>query len=543
MFGNPIVEKEFRTHLRRFRTFGVRSGYVASLVLPLFLVGQNATALETREAFLILLWIQLGLIVFLAPVFTAGSLNTERRRRTLGTLLLTDLSVTEIVNGTFVPRAAYLVMVVLSALPVLILWIIFGSISWVEILVSQLIVLSVGILGTSVGLFWSACTERSLAALTGSYATLGALFGAGPVLGALFAVLGVEGLRPPTPPDVLSEMFSIEGALAAGSGAWGRWTLCAGLFLLPVFPFLRGASYFLDPFHYGRFRKRLETLVSRARAALQVSRRLLPGLEQSAPEGVFQPVAWRDLFASARFGLVSVVSGTAALLLLSLPLWFATWSFWENLWAHQIVLGSAFYLICFGATILASTSVAQEKETRTLDILLTAPIRPQAVLKGKMYALTLLFWIPLAVPLLHILFFTAAGRLSPATLLIFAAAAPTLVAFFTALGLFVSVAARSVLGAQTMGLIAMHACLLPGLLGIAVVPHPWFLLLPACPFPFAFQGVRPGPAALPGSALLPLGDFDPFLLFILALPGVAFTALLTGRILNVLKERFYSFVR
>ncbi|MHC5037266.1 MAG: hypothetical protein ACYTHM_08135 [Planctomycetota bacterium] len=545
MIRNPISEREFRTNLRKWQTFFVRSGYVIALIPPLLWVGFKQTELGAREAFMILAWIQLGTVVFLAPVFTAGTLSTERRRRTLGTLLLTDLTPSEIVSGTFYPRVAYLLMVILAAIPVLILWTIFGSIAWTEIVYGQVVILGVAVLGAAVGVFWSAITQKAIAALFCAYITMVFLLAAGPVANRLIVGWGIADspLFIPNPVDVVSELFSLKTALSEkGASPW-RWAACTILFLLPVIPLLRGASAFLHPFRYDRLRDRMKSLLGRDSGLFAWRHWRIPFLEQETAGRFANPIAWKELHAARWFGLRGAVLLTGVLVVLAVPFWIVLWDSWKVLWVHQVTIGVEIYFIALAATILSASSLAQERETLSLDVLLTTPVRPHTVIGGKLFALTLTFWVLLLLPFLHILFFTVLGRLNPATFLVFLGAIPITILFFVAQGLFFSTGIRTVLGAQATALVALHACLVLGLVGVTVLPHIWFLFLPASPFPFVLQGVRPGPAIENATSLVRLARADTFLLFLLCFPGGVITTMIVGKILSVLKDRFYHFIR
>jgi hypothetical protein len=368
---NPIIEREFRTNLRRFRTYFVRSAFVVALVPPLLMVGMGKqSALGTREAFLVLMWVQIGTVVFLSPVFTAGTLSLERRKRTLGTLLLSDLTPWEIVSGTFLPRAAYLVMVILSALPVLFLWIIFGSITGSEILASQVVVLSVAILGASMGIFWSSLTEKAVPALLGSYVSLVMLLGAGPLISRALAAAGLWGVESalPTPLEVMSELFSLEGALSAGGSSAWRWALCAVLFLAPAVPLLAGASWFLHPYRFERLRARTGVLAEGIGKIIDWRRWRIRFLEKQTVGRFANPIAWKELYASRWLGFRGLIFLTVAVSAVSIPVWGFTWSHWEDIRLHQIVVGAEFYLVCIAATIISASSIVQEKETLSLDV-------------------------------------------------------------------------------------------------------------------------------------------------------------------------------
>ncbi|MHC4778326.1 MAG: ABC transporter permease [Planctomycetota bacterium] len=370
--ANPIIEREFRVNLKKWQIYLVRSAFVLSLIPPLLMVGTGgASALAAREAFLVLMWVQLGCAVFLAPVFTAGTLCSERRKRTLGTLLLSDLSALEIVRGMFLPRAAYLTMVILGSLPVLILWILFGSITWTEIIQAQVVIIAVAILGASVGMFFSAITKTVVTALLCSYVTLILLLGAGPVMTRVAMLMGFmpETAFFPNPIEILADLLSVAGALGEVRGTDWRWATGTVLCLVPVLPFLGAASRLLHPFRYERMRARARRLADRFSFLMDWPRYIFPFLEKETAGRFANPIAWRELYTSAWFGFRGAVLLTGVMVVISIPVWVATLSSWKSLWLHQLVVGAELYFITLAATVVSASSVSQEKETLSLDVL------------------------------------------------------------------------------------------------------------------------------------------------------------------------------
>jgi hypothetical protein len=135
------------------------------------------------------------------------------------------------------------------------------------------------------------------------------------------------------------------------------------------------------------------------------------------------------------------------------------------------------------------------------------------------------------------------GYINPATPLIFLVAAPMAVLFYCMQGLFASTGSKSLLGAQALSIVALHTWLAMGLLGVTIAPHLWFIALPASPLPFALQGIQAGPVVEAGESLIMVREASTFLLFLLSMPGAVFTVMVVGKMLSVLNERFYRFLR
>jgi ABC-type Na+ efflux pump permease subunit len=232
---------------------------------------------------------------------------------------------------------------------------------------------------------------------------------------------------------------------------------------------------------------------------------------------------------SRGLGLRGIAWIAAAGTLLQVPFWILTWDWWKDLRNHQAAVGFELYLVGLGATIAAVSSVVQEKESKSMEILLTAPVQPRAIAWGKFYALALSLCALLAMPLAHVCFFAAIGYLSLATPVAFVALVPGAMAFFVAQGLYLSVIARQLVSAQVAGLLAYHAWLVAG----AVCPCLLFFL-PSMLGWFVAFGIAPGPRLEVFTGLVWWGRLDqgPIFLAILAIPALIITGLILTRLLE-----------
>src|SRR5262249_2671439 len=117
-----------------------------------------------------------AVIVLLTPGVTAGAVAEEKERRTLDCLLTTQLRGHEIVLGKLVARLAYMVLLVLAALPVLILLFVLGGISPLLIVdgfdVSLVTLLSIACLS----IFNSVLAAKPRTAIFATYIELAAYF-------------------------------------------------------------------------------------------------------------------------------------------------------------------------------------------------------------------------------------------------------------------------------------------------------------------------------------------------------------------------------
>ena len=114
----------------------------------------------------------LVLVVFLSPAFTAGTLSGERERKTLDLLITTLLPTRSLVLGKLISALAYIVLVILAALPIQSLAMMFGGVILSEMVVGTVILLVTALIAGSVGMFISSLMRSSIASTVLTYATI-----------------------------------------------------------------------------------------------------------------------------------------------------------------------------------------------------------------------------------------------------------------------------------------------------------------------------------------------------------------------------------
>jgi ABC-2 type transport system permease protein len=179
---NPIVVKE---GVSRMRTW--RAPVVATLYLGLigvvgfawlnlgeasgqFTDGRPVAAIVGSQAFAAMAFFQLGLVCLFAPALAAGAISGERERQTLDVLLVSRVSAFGIVWGKLVASMAYILLLILTALPLFAAVFLFGGIDFQEFVLSQVVTVATALSLGAVAIFFSALFQRSLAATVSSYA-------------------------------------------------------------------------------------------------------------------------------------------------------------------------------------------------------------------------------------------------------------------------------------------------------------------------------------------------------------------------------------
>jgi ABC-2 type transport system permease protein len=134
------------------------------------------------------------LVVFLSPAFTAGAISGERERKTLDLLITTLLPARSLVVGKLTSALAYIVLLILAALPVQSLALMFGGIIRPELIIGTLLLLVTALAAGAIGIFVSSLVRSSIASTVLTYATIliaaiGVPMFAGMILSLLGAVL------------------------------------------------------------------------------------------------------------------------------------------------------------------------------------------------------------------------------------------------------------------------------------------------------------------------------------------------------------------
>ncbi|WP_234340254.1 ABC transporter permease [Gorillibacterium timonense] len=185
---NPVLSKEFRLRMRTLRSplallfyllaFGaIALGY---LYITRGLSGNATNSFnpsDSRSMFYILSVAQLCLIGFMTPGLTAGVISNEREKQTLNMLLTTQQSSTAIILSKLASSLSFMLLIVISTMPIYGIVFLFGGISPKQLgLVFLFYVFVMFVLG-SFGVLFSTLLKRTIASVIVTYGTSLFLFG------------------------------------------------------------------------------------------------------------------------------------------------------------------------------------------------------------------------------------------------------------------------------------------------------------------------------------------------------------------------------
>jgi ABC-2 type transport system permease protein len=175
---NPVMNKEFKLRFRSFKSFLGLAFYL--LALSILIVGfiylqtQNSPMQlfrpdQSREMFMLLAFIQLGLILFITPGLTAGVISGEREKQTLNILLTTNQSSTSIIMGKLISSISFLLLMIIASLPIYSIVFLFGGISPGQVLLILVFYIFTILVFGSIGIFFSTIVRRTIIAMVSTY--------------------------------------------------------------------------------------------------------------------------------------------------------------------------------------------------------------------------------------------------------------------------------------------------------------------------------------------------------------------------------------
>jgi ABC-2 type transport system permease protein len=222
--ANPVVLKELRGRMRGPRAFVVLTVYLllmsafVTLLYMVYVVSTNnvyngtSSQVVGKFVFGAVVGIELLLVCFIAPAFTAGAISGERERQTYDLLQTTLLSAHALVLGKLTSALSYIFLLLIAAFPLQSLAFLLGGVAPEEVLIaSGLLVATAWLFGAS-GVFFSSFMRRTLGSTVLTYAfALLATLGLPLILVALLPLTSVF-FNNATPGPVL------EGVLIYGLG-------------------------------------------------------------------------------------------------------------------------------------------------------------------------------------------------------------------------------------------------------------------------------------------------------------------------------------
>ncbi len=327
-------------------------------------------------------WVLFFALIMVAPVLTAPTLADERRKGTLGALLTTPLSSFQIAWGKLAGHGVQLLILALLCTPILLAIRVFGGVE-TRIIVGVLAVpLSAAVLAACLGMFYSAWVDRPLSAIISAFVTLAGLMFLGPLLAAVLVntnLLSKAGVGLPAMLATSGPLMMAGLSIAAMEGGGGG----------PIpGPMIEKAIVICTTYHLSLtgivF---LATTASLRRTMLATGvqapalARAMDGKARSRTIGD-HPVYWREIRQPVlRRRWMQIVLGV--LIVGGLVAVHASINSSER---DDFLTGSTavgVILSLFVAAVSTAGGITGERESRTLDSLLTTPMSAREIVWGK----------------------------------------------------------------------------------------------------------------------------------------------------------------
>ncbi|WP_174612887.1 ABC transporter permease [Virgibacillus ihumii] len=177
LFINPVLNKEVKLRFRSFKNFlGIflfllvcGAVCLAFIYVETQFTRNSFTASDSKNLFMLLSMGQLGLIVFITPGLTAGSISGEREKQTLNIMLTTQQSSTSIILSKLFSSLLFLTLMLVASLPFYSIVFLYGGVSPQMVLVvfgyQLLTMLTIG----SIGIMFSTLLKKTIVSTITTY--------------------------------------------------------------------------------------------------------------------------------------------------------------------------------------------------------------------------------------------------------------------------------------------------------------------------------------------------------------------------------------
>ena len=436
--ANPILIRVVTGASRRSRHLWLRAGYLSALLLVvLFLLitamtGESGSLTDlAKGASQTFMWAsvaQLAMMCFLAPVFTAAAITQERDAQTFNILLSTPLSNGQIVFGSLMSRLYFVVLLLLAGLPIFLVTTAYGGVGTAQIFESFALSGATAVLTGSLAIFVAMVRVGTRGTIFSFYLLIGLYLLCLYLLGlwdqtwldtspANLAGRRMSWLTPFHPflalEVALNQVYAPSRAHLGDCSALTRfawaspasfyvvWTLTLALVLTTVSViFVRRGAKVGEP-----------TVLNVIAGWFKRAPR---GERMRKPRNVWaNPVAWREARTRVASGAwlrwALIIGGLAGAVTLFIAHAGGGLSAGEvRRWlAALIVIQFAIAIII--ATNTAATSMTKEKESKTMDLMLTTPLTSKYILWGKLRGLVSFAAPLLAGPVLMLVAFGLLG--------------------------------------------------------------------------------------------------------------------------------------
>lgn len=198
LLQNPVAVKELRSRMRGRRAFVVLTLYLLlmssliSLVYLAYAASSGPGSVAAREVgkavFAAVLSVEVFLVIFVGPAFTAGAITGEKERQTYDLLRTTLLPASAVVLGKLISSLSYVILLIVASIPLQSIAFLLGGLSLSELVIAQLLIVVAAVAYALFGLYCSSVMPTTLAATVTTFAGAAFMTLGVPLIAFLFAV-------------------------------------------------------------------------------------------------------------------------------------------------------------------------------------------------------------------------------------------------------------------------------------------------------------------------------------------------------------------
>lgn len=436
----PIFQKELRVSSRRRRNYVLRFGYIVALTIfmvTVWTITVGLSSLGGSSAFQVsrmpeavkqvvpaIIWFQFIALQLIAVVMMSTSISDELYRGTLGVLMTTPISSTQIVLGKLFSKLLQMGLLLGISLPLLAIVRVFGGVPWDYVIWSQCVTITAAAFAGAISLFFSIYSRQAYSVILRTIFVCFLLYIA-PVWA--FALLRLSSGGMPLPPAgvmlinpfavmflntqrMLNPIFSsvtLSEPLHCTimTGATGLLlTLCALL--------VRRAGLRQITGQVGLFSTRKAHRAADTKGAAQG---VLQEMAGSIRRVRGPAIIWKETRTPLIKGRITAKIGLFAGIAVLISAYASTaWKGYLKEIEVQIAFVAAYLgLGLFRTATAAATSITSEKETRTWPILLTTPLDGRQIILGKIAGSCLRSWPLWLLLAAHVIVFSCIGYINP----------------------------------------------------------------------------------------------------------------------------------
>lgn len=182
---NPIIAKELKGRMRSKQGFIMLTAYLALIslvIISVYFISTNNQSVSRinpdalqrlgKQIFNTVVMLELLMIVFIGPALTSGAISSERERGTFDLLRTSLLSSRDLIVGKLGSTVIYLLLLILTALPLQSLAFFLGGVGIPEMFISIGMLAASAFFFCTLGLYFSTLVKRTIVATVFSYSTL-----------------------------------------------------------------------------------------------------------------------------------------------------------------------------------------------------------------------------------------------------------------------------------------------------------------------------------------------------------------------------------